>query len=197
MDGEIDSFQKVEELLSKIDQMPKHRIDKCRSLHHLASITPSGIIVELGTYHGIGAIALYYGSCSGKNLGVFTVDDYVKKRGWAGEIYEFDDIRKAKGNFREANARVYQIIGDAESVGYAIGEVKIGLLFWDTGSYNVIKDTENWIDKIIPGGFFVIHDTADGRLVDESFYETMYLNHNFGEPDEMPGGIIVLEKKEE
>src|SRR5574341_1681203 len=80
------------------DRYHNPRMDKARSLFALAGEVKSGAIVELGTYHGCGAISLAWGALG---LPVITIDDYTEKKGWIGEPYGPKD----RGIFRESIAR--------------------------------------------------------------------------------------------
>lgn len=165
MDRKIDSFQSLLEQLRTIDEMPEHRVLKCETLFKLARSTESGAIVELGTYLGIGAISLYYGShlCSG--LPVYTIDDYADRTGWAGEKYSRENFQHCQRNFTTLSANVAQIVsGFREACETHLENIKIGLLVWDAGGFEAEGEIECFLPRIVSGGFVYLHDTADGKL---------------------------------
>ena len=83
------------ELLGTLYNMPRPRALKCETLYDLAKSVTNGAIVELGTFHATGAIALWHGSAAGALATVYTIDDYTFKRGWALEAYVPEDQKVA------------------------------------------------------------------------------------------------------
>lgn len=154
--------------IANLFDMPKPRADKCHSLYNLAkSAKAPGVILELGTYHGCGALALYFGTQAGGRLQVVTVDDYEEKQGWAGEPYGAADEFTAVQNFINAGVPKPEIfMWKAECNAAAKGFPHIVSLFWwDLGCANRIEfDVIAWRRRFRDGTLVALHDTADGRL---------------------------------
>lgn len=148
----------------------EHQRLKYEQLEDLASQVTEGVIVELGTYLGYGAIAL----CTGANVPVYTVDDYQNRKGWAGEVYCPLDKKVFKSNC--VLAKFYPILLEydvrwlARNWGQQIKgdpinlhSKDISLLVWDLGiPARLCEDFEAWQPHIT--GKFVVHDTDDNRL---------------------------------
>jgi len=123
-----------------------------------------GCIVELGTYRGRGAIALALGTRDGNKLRVYTIDDYVERKGWIGEPYGPDDkdafIANVKAAGLEDDITLLQMdVLEAANTCRHIWEEGIGLLLWDTGVPDRLKgDFDAWKDYIVPGGVFLMKD---------------------------------------
>lgn len=136
----------------------QHQVNKYQQLEELASKVTDGVIVELGTYLGYGAIAL----CTGASVPVYTIDDYGYRKGWAGEIYHPNDMRVAQRNFKEANVNPLLFTFDVRDF-IKKTPLPVSLLFWDLGiPARLCQDFEAWERHIT--GKFVIHDTDDNRL---------------------------------
>lgn len=137
-------------------------------LNALAEQVPEGsCIVELGTYHGKGTIALAQGvALSGANVEVITVDDFKEKKGWIGEHYGPEDALIFYKNIESCELQV-QIIHSRNSFDCAVEmwTRPIGLLYWDPGVPNRFEnDWLKWSPFIISGGVFIAKDTAQGHL---------------------------------
>lgn len=141
------------------------RMRKCDALYELAKVAIGEAIVELGTYHGCGAIALSFGARAGTNLPVYTVDDHIGRRGWAGEMYFPQDKARFLDCVKVARADVTLVSRSADDAfPWAVREgLKIGLLFWDLGEEKRLqRDFETWGSLVIPGGVFVIREGGQG-----------------------------------
>ncbi len=145
----------------------EHQQLKYQQLEDLASEVNQGVIVELGTYLGYGAIAL----CTGASVPVYTVDDYQNRKGWAGEVYYPNDKEVMFRNLQEAKVYPTTIQYDAKDaindweLFYPLSSPKpdISLLVWDLGiPARLCEDFEAWRPYIT--GKFVVHDTDDNRL---------------------------------
>ena len=139
-----------------------HQVLKYQQLEDLAATVTDGVIVELGTHLGYGAIAL----CTGATVPVYTVDDYQNRQGWAGEYYYPNDFEIARKNCLEANiglnSRLFLIRCDVRQAAL-LAHTTIELLFWDLGiPARLCEDFEAWQSHIT--GKFVVHDTEDNRL---------------------------------
>lgn len=132
-------------------------------LIELASQVPEGAcIVELGTYHGKGTIALAQGAPEG--IEVITVDDYIEKRGWIGEIYVPEDAQVFYENVRQAGVHItHSRMNFDDAVSF--WNKSIGLLYWDPGCVDRFEnDFWKWSPFVIPGGVFIAKDTPQGHL---------------------------------
>jgi predicted O-methyltransferase YrrM len=185
-------------LLSEFDPMPKPRLYKCAALYNLARVAEGpGAIVELGTFHGIGAIALWYGSVAESRLPVYTIDAYTPRKGWANERYGPDDREIAYKNYATAGilpkvldgrpffAPVRDDIYDAALT----WQIPISLFFWDLGCSNSVDQSLTaWEKHFKPGTIIALHDTSDGRLKCAEALERRGL-----EFDKWLGGVLVAQ----
>lgn len=182
------------------NQLDNPRMDKARSLYKLAREAVGGVIVELGTYHGCGAISLAWGTSAGHHLPVFTIDDYLSKNGWIGEAYEPQDREIFWRNVHIAGMgkkiELLEINADAANHGWLEGipASPIALLFWDIGGARLFDDFIKWQSLIVKGGVFAIHDTADKKF---GFDQVCLLAQAAGEwkfEGMMPGYVYVLRR---
>ncbi len=132
----------------------------------LAEQVPSGAcIVELGTYHGKGTVALAQGVVlSGADVEVITVDDYKEKKGWIGEIYVPEDALIFYENAKDVGIDIIHSRNSFDDA-FSFWTRDIGLLYWDPGVPDHFEnDWLKWSSFVIPGGVFVAKDTAQGHL---------------------------------
>lgn len=134
------------------------RMAKSMGLYQLAATVTQGVIVELGAYQGNGAISLAAGS-QGRRL-VYTIDDYQQHVDWMGNEPGRVDKALLHLNIEESGypiAHINQSTEEAEQN----WDMPIGLLFWDTGSNDLLEDFWLWSKHLVMGGLFVMHDTDD------------------------------------
>ena len=138
---------------------------KCEALYGLAKRAEGGCIVELGTFHGCGTIPLAYGAQAGYGVPVYTVDDYVEKKGWAGEPYCPQDMARFLDCIMAAGVR-----GEVTLIQKTVTDAvrswarPISLLFWDLGMRDrLASDFLAWGQRIVPGGAFAVRE--GGSLV--------------------------------
>jgi hypothetical protein len=144
-----------------------------KKLEQYAARAHTGMIVELGTYHGTGTIALARGTAKGFNLPVVTIDDYQPKRGWINEPYGPEDKEVFHKNMKDAGLqfRTQQWMQSFDSAvkGW---KADISLLYWDPGMKNrCAHDFENWSKFIVTDGIYIIKDTAHNDLGSASVIE--------------------------
>ena len=133
-------------------------------LFDLASEVQEGCIVELGTFHGAGAILLAQGARAGYGAQVYTIDDFMSRQGWIGEHYGPKDRAVFRSNVRDAGVHVTHIQQDHRATANRWNE-PIGMLYWDSGSKaRFWKDWVAWNKHILVGGVAVIKDTVYGDL---------------------------------
>lgn len=131
-------------------------------LTQLASKVTEGVIVELGSFHGKGTIAL----AKEAKVFVFSIDDFSEKRGWINERYGPEDEAIYWKNIEEAGV-IDKVIQMKMTVEEAAGrwEQDIGLLYWDLGMRDRIRDDfASWNPHVIEGGLFIIKDTPQDNL---------------------------------
>ena len=134
----------------------------------LTEQVPDGsCIVELGTFHGKGTIALAQGvELSDRDIEIITVDDFKEKKGWIGEHYGPEDAVIFYENIKNCGIQV-QIIHSRMNFDEAakMWTRPIGLLYWDPGVPGRFEnDWLNWSPFVVPDGIFIAKDTAQGHL---------------------------------
>jgi predicted SAM-dependent methyltransferase len=135
---------------------------KTTTFYELARLAPAGgLIVELGSYHGIGTAALWYGAMDGNRCNVVSVDAYADMRGWANEPYTPNDMSIWKENMQVAKINPELRRGDSEKMAQSWKD-PISLLVHDLGSKNRMpKDVIDWERHIIVGGSIALRDIDD------------------------------------
>lgn len=139
-------------------------IARAKVLYEFARDQKEGIIVELGTYLGYGAFSLAFGALAGNNPAVYTVDDYAKRTGWAGEMYSLVDEKKFYKNWnnikRNWPINLFHIRDSAEtSLKLLRG---IGLLYVDVSPP---IDVVPMLDEcMMSGGIVLFRDTLTRSL---------------------------------
>ncbi len=129
-----------------------------KQLTELASSIEKGCIVELGSYHGKGTVAL----AREAKVPVYSIDDFRLKHGWIGEKYEPSDEEIYWQTV--ADVDVIQLKMSFEEA-VAIWEEPIGLLYWDPGMTKRFElDFTDWSPHVVKGGVFIAKDTAQGHL---------------------------------
>ncbi len=124
------------------------------TLYRLArACTGRGVIVEIGSYKGRSTICLARGSKAGQNVPIYAIDPH---RGVAFE--EFKQNLAATG----IEDIVTHIRQPSQEALPAIGDEPIELLFID-GNHKypmVLQDFEQFVPRLVEGGFLVMHDTT-------------------------------------
>lgn len=135
---------------------------RCEALYHLAKRAQGGVIVELGTYHGAGAISLAFGARAGYRMSVYTVDDYIGRVGWAGEKYYPQDRERFFDCIAYAGVEVSLIQKNATEAGEGWSD-PVSLLSWDLGvKERLFFDLQIWKRHMIPGGIFAVKEAGGG-----------------------------------
>lgn len=172
------------------DEMPRFRLQKLQSLIQLASEVENGVIVELGTFLGLGAIALALGADEGTHI--FTIDDYTDKKGWASERYGEEDRLLFQDNVRFSGMEDrITLVHDECLAACEEWEVPVDLIYWDLGiNSRLMEDFVCWREHLKHGGIFAIHDTLNQVLgsrevISDSGYQYREM---------LPGGIFIMVK---
>lgn len=135
-----------------------------------------GCIVELGTYRGRGAIIFALGTRDGNKLKVYTIDDYVERKGWIGEPYGPDDkdtfFENVKAVGLEDDITLLQMdVLEAAHAFRELWEEGISLVLWDVGVSRIGIDFYAWKDYVVPGGVFLMKDAQDYKLGTDKIIE--------------------------
>jgi len=162
-------------LLAVFEDMRGHA--KAETLHKLAKATVSGDIVEIGTHHGFGTIALALGTGDGYKMPVYAVDYNRPTVVWTTEtLYSQQDRFVFFSNLMDvglcADVNVVNLPMDRAVRAWNDGSV--GLLFWDPGLTveGLVIDVLNaWATKMAPEGILAINDTEAGDLLVDRYIE--------------------------
>jgi predicted SAM-dependent methyltransferase len=135
---------------------------KTMTFYELARLAPEGgVIVELGSHHGIGTSALWYGAKDGNRCKLYAVDSYSEMRGWADEPYGIKDKDIWIENMKTARISPELVQGDADKLSWT-WKYPISLLVHDLGTKNRMHiDVMNWEKYIIVGGVIALRDIDD------------------------------------
>jgi len=175
--------------------MPKARAKKFQTFASLARAAPAGTIVELGTYRGLGAFALWWGSDKYIHR-VYTIDDFLKRKGWANEEYVADNLKIARSNLRFLRADVTIRQGDARKMAKKWPDL-VSLIVWDLGVMaRVVADLYGWRERVLPGGFLAMHDTFDQQLGSRTLEKCLADDGGWIGPQVMPGGVWAWKRKD-
>jgi predicted O-methyltransferase YrrM len=141
------------------------------TLYRLArACTGRGVIVEIGSYKGRSTICLARGSKAGRNVPIYAIDPH---RGTAVEDF--------KRNLAVTGIEdiVTHIRKPSQEALPAIGDEPIELLFID-GNHKypmVLQDFEQFVPRLVDGGFLVMHDTTSAfpgskRVAEDRIYRS-------------------------
>jgi predicted O-methyltransferase YrrM len=141
------------------------------TLYRLArACTGRGVIVEIGSYMGRSTICLARGSRAGSNLPIYAIDPH------RGTAYEEFKRNLAGAGIEDIVTHVREPSQEALP---AIGDQAIELLFID-GNHTypmVLEDFEQFVPRLVDGGFLVMHDTTrpfpgSKRVAEEKVYRS-------------------------
>ena len=162
-------------------------------LFSLAADVREGCIVELGTYLGAGAIVLARGAASGYGAKVYTIDDYIQRRGCLGGTYKPSDKEKFEANVAEAGVDVTLIHKNHLDAAQEWIE-PIGYLGWESGDKeNLERDWRNWSKHIVPGGIAMLRDNSAGDLGTAEVIKKIVADGVF-EVELFEGGVTILRR---
>lgn len=177
--------------------MPEPRIDKCHTFYELAKNNNEGVIVELGTYLGIGVSALSFGAHDGYDWDVFTIDSYTRKHGWAGEEYTHEDKAAFLDNMLKLKEKFglmpFLVVGQFNQVAHTwIPKLNVGLLIWDGGVADVYESFISWERYVEIGSKVAFHDTRDGYFGIKKLCDDLVNSGKFAEYQKMRGDVHVI-----
>ena len=144
-------------------EWPRVRWNKVLTLYTLARSVKDGAIVELGTHHGCGTIALALGSRDGSSVPVHTVDPFVDYVGWIGDRYGPDDLEIFEANLHSLGLDATLHREPSEKLCKRWRE-PISLLYWDIGGKRLVDDYMDWQSRVVPGGTIAIKDLTTWRF---------------------------------
>lgn len=202
MDRKTEGLHTALDVLMRVfPDMPQPRLEKCATLYELGRLgwthdkqkTSQACIVELGTYHGNGAIALCLGTADGKGLPVYTIDDFEAKKGWAGEHYGPADRLVFESNCKEAGVSPLSIVSTITNAS-TIWAVPVTLLYWDAGLDTLEHDFMRWERLIRVNGTAAFHDTDDGLFSAKELCARLIADEGYKEYKQWPGGIHTVKK---
>jgi predicted O-methyltransferase YrrM len=196
----INSSDGVLDLLGTMGNIPPFRKRKTKMMFDLAGyVDKKYTIVELGTFHGWGAIALAFGAMCGNKAHVYTIDEYTARIGWTGDIYSDEDYARFTDNVKRAGL-TSKITLIQKSIDEAFDDVepKIGMLVWDLGddgkrgNFPLYKDFLKWKEKVIEGGMMMLIDTFDRGFGSSLVKDYVYENPEEAEIMWDEKGILVI-----
>jgi predicted O-methyltransferase YrrM len=136
-----------------LDDWPSVRLEKYQTLYELARQANAGCIVELGAYHGIGAINLSLGASEGYGAHVYTVDDFRSRKGHSGQTYVPENIERLFQNLAKSGAQV-ELVNEDLFTAARFWTKPIALLVGDTGDHPPEAFFAVWGRHVIHGGVF-------------------------------------------
>lgn len=187
MDRKTKSLQSCMVVIESIFELPQPRRLKCETLFELTRRV-RGNVVELGTFHGNGAITMCLAKAPGQL--VFTVDDYAPKTGWSGESYGPDDKMTFLGNCEKAV--VYPVLVNKSFTEAAKDwEFPVDLLFWDAGQDAIEAAMKAWFPLVSAGGIIALHDTYTHLFRARDYITGLIDAGKVCQYEVMPGGVHV------
>jgi MMP 1-O-methyltransferase len=143
--------EELHELLDGIPGWLTH--EEGERLYELArACTSSGVIVEIGSFHGKSTICLGLGSKAGRQVPVYAIDPH-RRPSWESFLANLERAGVAD--------LVKPIRGRSQRVAAEFDEA-VELLFID-GDHRykrVLHDFNRWVPKVVEGGVVAMHDTT-------------------------------------
>jgi predicted O-methyltransferase YrrM len=149
---------------------------ECALLHDLARAARGGCIVEIGTYHGKGTIALALGARAGARVPVYSIDPFRPYSGPLGR-HRFGPADKTEllRNLLRADVaeQVWLIHTPAEQAAAGWREAVALLVVDGDHAYEGVRtDFARWAPFVVPGGVIAFDDSLDAcfgvaRLIGE------------------------------
>lgn len=182
-----------------LDKRGNSLMKKCEALYELGRNAAGGRILELGAYHGCGAISLAFGARAGNGVPVFTIDSHTKRQGWAGEWYYPQDKARFFDCVKVAGVDV-TLFSMTVDEAFSKWDRPISLLFWDLGMKDRLPhDFAKWGRHVIRGGVFATREGGDRKrqrqLGSAQVMEKAIKSGNWAMGKQYPEGhVYTLEK---
>ena len=180
------SWEDAWKILEPLSDWPEIRRHKIRTLYELATEAQGGCIVELGAYHGLGAINLALGARDGSGPKVYTVDDFLARTAHAGQTYVPENKAQFLKNILDAGVDVTLVNADIFQAADTWTE-PIALLVGDTGDHSPDQFFQAWGRHIVPGGVFA-HKMEEPRPFN-------FMPADWRRWREVPAGLVYSIKK--
>jgi MMP 1-O-methyltransferase len=159
------------------------------ALYELArACTGKGAIVEIGSWKGKSTVCLGLGSKAGASVPVYAIDPHAD--------YRFGDF---KTNVERAG--LTELVRPIASLSQTAADdfhEPIELLFVD-GSHEydvVLEDFEQWVPKVIDGGWVAFHDTTWTKGPRKVVGQAVYRSRRFKDAQFVVGSTTVARKVE-
>lgn len=196
-------YKLLEEMFMDVfkDRRNNPRMMKSETLYKLAKQAEGGAIVELGTWHGNGAVSLAWGARAGHNCPVHTVDPFLESYGWIGEPYHPGDLDIFRANIARAGVgvRLHQMTSRECAAGWT---EPISLLFWDVGGRGkdqtmqfLQADFDAWGPHVLPGGLYAVHEPGDHQFGGRDLIARAQRSGEWGEVVQYAGYVWTMERK--
>jgi MMP 1-O-methyltransferase len=147
-----------------------------------------GVIVEIGSWKGKSTVCLGLGSQAGKSVSVYAIDPHAD--------YRFGDFKQ---NVERAGIKeVVRPIAALSQAAAGDFDEPIELLFVD-GSHEydlVLDDFEQWVPKVIDGGWVAFHDTTWTEGPRKVVGAAVYRSRHFKDLRFVVGSMTVARKVE-
>jgi len=145
-------------------------------LFHLASQCRAGCIVEIGSFEGKSITYLAAGSNAATRVPVYSIDPHTGNGDGSNTFPAFQQ-QVARSGFAHL---VRPIVATSQQTACSFDE-QIGLLFID-GAHDdasVKSDWDQWVPKVLPGGYVAMHDTLLWRAPREIAEERIIRSTEF------------------
>ena len=181
------SLEQALEAVNIVAGLSPHSRMKTTTFYELASQAKGGCVIELGAYHGVGTIPIAMGA----KEKVYTIDDYVRKNGWAGGYYGPEDEEVFIANTIDLDAVLVKS-GVSELANHWAEPAS--LIIWDLGVRDrMLEDFLAWEKHLIPGGVFAFRD-IDNQGLGSRIAVARALALGYKDPKEWPGFVWSVTK---
>lgn len=198
-DAQQTGLQKAFEFLEQndINKVSPFNRKKTTVIYELAKSAPcNGVIVELGSYHGNGTAALWFGARDGHRNKVIAVDAYKSMKGWIGEPYEPEDMEIWYKNIEKAKIYPSLVQSDVQELSRRWKE-PIALLVHDLGSKGRMpRDVLEWERHIVIGGIIAMRDIDDYSMGTDEAVKRLVATGRWGKRKTWDAFITSMERIE-
>ena len=198
--GSDNTRPNLEKAFAFVEENDPHKVSpfnrkKTMTFYELARLAPKGgVIVELGSFHGVGTAALFYGSMDGNDCPVYAVDAYKSMRGWANEPYEPEDAKIWQSNMKNARINPTLVMKEASTASDE-WNLPISLLVHDLGSKNRMPiDVLDWEEYVMVGGTIAMRDIDDYSMGTEQAVKNLLATGRWGKRRNWEAFITSMER---